>query len=161
MDTIRPFFFKNRAFFRFSKKGRGGLLPSHIVARLPCLDEAKVSPFNSDITNFVDVRCLHEMCFSLSLAILYLQKRYCCYTFLSFLLGATIPATLTKNQVKAISIHFFRKSFPSLNLSNACPEEKSSHKKNHAYLTDSECFTCLLKKRSCLQYVTEWTFMGF
>ena len=79
METIRLFFKKNRA---FSEKGRGGLLPSYIVARQPCLDEAKVSTFNSDSTNFVDVRCLHEMCFSLSLAILYLQKRYCYYAFL-------------------------------------------------------------------------------
>ena len=44
-----------------------------------------------------------------------------------------------------------RKSYLPLKLSAAYPQEKSSHKKNHAYLTDSEYFTWLLKKYSYLQ----------
>ena len=64
--------------------------------------------------------------------------------------GAAIPITLTKNQVKTISVHFFIKKVTFLKLSAVCSNEKSSHKKNHAYLTDSEYFACLLKKCSYL-----------
>ena len=71
------------------------------------------------------------------------------------LLGATIPVTLAKTQVKSIFIHLICKNFLPLNLSIACPQEKSSHKKNYAYLTDSEYFTCLLKKRSSLQHTSQ------
>ena len=38
-----------------------------------------------------------------------------------------------------------RKSHLPLKLFTVCPQEKSSHKKKHAYLTDSEYCTCLLK----------------
>ena len=87
-----------------------------------------------------------------------------CISLLSFIyrrvntsqifLGATTPVTLNKNQIKAI--HFSSgKSVPLLKLSTSCPQEKSSHKKNHAYLTDSEYFTCLLKKRSRLQHISQ------
>ena len=69
------------------------------------------------------------------------------------LLVAAIPVTLTNNQVKAISIHFIKKNLLPLRSSTICPQEKSNHKKNHAYLTDSEYFTCLLKKRSHLQHL--------
>ena len=51
----------------------------------PCLGEAKVSTVNSDLTNFVDVQGFHEH----------------------------IPIMLTKNQVKAISVHFINKKLPS------------------------------------------------
>ena len=44
------------------------------------------------------------------------------------------------------------KSYLPLQLSTACPQEKSSHKKNHA---DSEYFTCLLKKCSYLQHMSQ------
>ena len=62
--------------------------------------------------------------------------------------GATIPIMLTKNQVKTISVHFIKEKLPSSQvISTASPQEKSSHKKNHA---DQEYFTCLLKKCSYL-----------
>ena len=51
----------------------------------PCLGEAKVSTVNSDLTNFVDVQGFHEH----------------------------VPIMLTKNQVKAISVHFIKKKLPS------------------------------------------------
>ena len=44
------------------------------------------------------------------------------------------------------------KSYLPLQLSTACPQEKSSHKKNHA---DSEYFTCLLKKCSYQQHMSQ------
>ena len=63
--------------------------------------------------------------------------------------SATIPVTLTKNQVKTMSVHFFiKKKLPS---SSYLPPIQ---KKNHAYLTDSEYFTCLLKKCSYLQHMS-------
>ena len=52
-----------------------------------------------------------------------------------------------------------RKSHLPLKLFTACPQQKSSHKKNHAYLTDSEYFTCKLKMLLPAAYVTEWTFI--
>ena len=52
------------------------------------------------------------------------------------LLGATTPVTLNKNQIKAINFSS-GKSVPLLKLSTTCLQEKSSRKKNHAYLTDS------------------------
>ena len=45
-----------------------------------------------------------------------------------------------------------RKSYLPLKLSPVCPQEKSSRKKNHA---DSEYFTCLLKKCSYLQHMSQ------
>ena len=45
-----------------------------------------------------------------------------------------------------------RKSYLPLKLSTVCPQEKSSHKKNHG---DSEYFTCLLKKCSYLQHISQ------
>ena len=71
------------------------------------------------------------------------------------LLGATIPVTLAKTQVNSIFIHFICKNFLPLKLSTACPQEQSSHKKNYAYLTDSEYSTCLLKKRSSLKHTSQ------
>ena len=54
-----------------------------------------------------------------------------------------------------------RKRYLPLKLSTACPKEKSTHKQNHAHLTDSEYCTCLLKKiLLSVAYVTEWTFIG-
>ena len=70
------------------------------------------------------------------------------------LLVAAIPVTLTNNQVKAISIRFIRKKLISFKvIYYLSTRKKSNYKKNHAYLTDSEYFTCLLKKRSCLQHL--------
>ena len=66
--------------------------------------------------------------------------------------GATIPVMLAKTQVKTISVHFIKKKLPSSKLYTACSQEKSCHKKNHA---DSEYFTCLLKKCSYLQHVSQ------
>ena len=49
MDIVRAFFPKLKHFFDFYKKvGEGS--PLTLVARLPCLDEAKVSNINSDLT---------------------------------------------------------------------------------------------------------------
>ena len=43
--------------------------------------------------------------------------------------GAAIPITLTKNQVKIISVHFInKKSYVPLKLSTNCPQE-SNYKK--------------------------------
>ena len=59
----------------------------------------------------------------------------------------TIPIMLTKNYIqKNICSLLHQEKVIFLKLSTVCPKEKSSHKKNHAYLTDSEYFTCLLKK---------------
>ena len=103
----------------------------------------------------------------MSLAILCSQKCYCCSeisllrSFIyrgsntsQILLGATTRVTLNKNQIIAISFSS-RKSVPLLKLSIACPQEKSSHKKNHAYLTGSEYFTSLLKKCCRLQHMSQ------
>ena len=61
--------------------------------------------------------------------------------------GGTIPIILTKNHVKTITVHFLKKKLPSSQVTTASPQEKSSHKKNHA---DQEYFTCLLQKCSYL-----------
>ena len=78
----------------------------------------------------------------------HLQKSYAS----KILRGATIPVMLAKTQVKTISVHFIKKKLPSSKLYTACSQEKSCHKKNHA---DSEYFTCLLKKCSYLQHVSQ------
>ena len=76
--------------------------------------------------------------------------------------GAKIPILLTKNQVKTISVHFIKKKLPSSQVIYCHPppptpptphtQEISGHKKNHA---DQEYFTCLLKKCSCLQHMSQ------
>ena len=54
-----------------------------------------------------------------------------------------------------------RKSYIPLKLFTACLQGKSSHKKNHPYLTDSKYFTCLLIKILLpVACVTEGTFIG-
>ena len=55
-----PFFPKIGALISIFKKEQGRSPPFSLVTRLPCLDEAKVSTVNSDLTNFVDVQRLHE-----------------------------------------------------------------------------------------------------
>ena len=70
-------------------------------------------------------------------------------------LGATTPVTLNKNQIKVISIHFIRKNCPSSKVIYCLPTKKTNHKKNHAYLTDSQYFTCLLKERYPLQHMLQ------
>ena len=45
------------------------------------------------------------------------------------------------------------KSFPPLRLSTACPQEKSSHKEDFAYLNDSEYFTFV--EETLMAYITE------
>ena len=47
------------------------------------------------------------------------------------------------------------KNFLSLKLYVTYPQEKSNCKKIHAYLTDSKYSTCLLKKCSRLQYMSQ------
>ena len=90
------------------------------------------------------------------------------FNILQILLGAAIPVTLTKNQVKAIYLNLSGKSFlplklpmrkickKSLTYKKACLQEKSSQKKNRpknlAYIPDQfRYFKSLLKKRSRLQ----------
>ena len=63
--------------------------------------------------------------------------------------GAVIPVARTKNQVNTISIYFIRKKFP-FKLYNVYPQEKSNHKKRHAYLT-----YLLLKKCLRRQHLSE------
>ena len=63
--------------------------------------------------------------------------------------GGTISVASGKNLVKAISIHFIRKS--SLSLSYLLP----THKKNHSHLTESQYSTWLLKKYSLLQHFSQ------
>ena len=133
MDIIRTFFPKFGYFFQFSKNYWGGI-----------------------------------MCFLMSLAILCLQKRYCYSAFLywdisfvedlihlRFSLVQQLLSLLSKTRSRQYLIISSGKSVLLLKLSRACPQEKSSHKKNHAYLTDSKYFTCLLKKRSREAHVTE------
>ena len=91
----------------------------NFIIIFPCLGEAKVSTVNSDLTNFVDVQRLHENILS---CLPRIRSRQ--YLFISQ-----------------------RKSYFPLKLSTASPQEKSSHKKNHAY---PEYFTCSLKKCSYL-----------
>ena len=130
MDTIRTFFPKLGHFFRFSKKDRRGIM------------------FLTEFSYTLFTKTLLLFCISL-LSFIYRRGNTS-----QILLGATTPVTLNKNQIK--TIHFLSgKSVPLLKLSTVCPQEKSSHKKIHAYLTDSEYFTCLLKKRSRLQYMSQ------
>ena len=70
--------------------------------------------------------------------------------YLKILLGAW-----TKNWVKAISIHLTRKTLPPFKLNTTYPQEKSNHSKNHAYLTDSQYSTYLLKTYSLLQHLSQ------
>ena len=93
-----------------------------------CLDEAKVSAVNSSMTN-IEVQHLHETIkwimyfkqsntrFNYTLFRKALLLLKCCifrrvntYTILH---GAIIHATLTKNQVKTISVHFIKTKLPS------------------------------------------------
>ena len=67
MDTIWDFCPKLGHFFR-------------LLAHLSCCNAAKVSTVNSGLTKLVDVERLHW--FSLSLAMLCLQRRYRCSAFL-------------------------------------------------------------------------------
>ena len=95
---------------------------------LLCLNE--VYTVNSGLTNFIVLQRLHEnLTFSL------VQH------FLSRL------PRIRSRQYRFISSG---KSVLPIKLSTAYPQEKSSQTTNHAYLTDSEYFTCLLKKHSCL-----------
>ena len=131
MDTIRTFFPKLGYFFQFSKKDGRGIM------------------FLTEFSYTLFTKMLLLFCISLLRSFIYRTGNTS-----SILLGATAPVALNKNQIKAINFSS-GKSVPLLKLSTACPQEKSSHKKNHAYLTDSEYFTCLLKKRSSLQHMSQ------
>ena len=128
MDTIRTFFPKLGHFFRFSKKDRRGIM----------------FLFEFSYTLFTKTRLL--FCISLLRSFIYGRGNTS-----QILLGATTPVTLNKNQIKTIHSSS-GKSVPPLK-----PVHKKiySHKKNHAYLADSEYFTCLLKKRSRLQHMLQ------
>ena len=80
----------------------------------------------------------------------------CCFS--------TIPLKIyeKKNQIlnvvlalKTLSIHSIGKNFLPLKPSTAYPQEIYNHKKKYAYLTDSQCSTCLLKKYSRLQHLSQ------
>ena len=89
-------------------------------------------------------------CLSLSLAILCLQKHYCCSAFLywevSFVeeliylrfLVQQLLSRITRIRSSSRQYLFISagKSVLFLKLSATCPQEKSTHKKDHAYLTD-------------------------
>ena len=170
---LEPYFPKLRHFFWFSEKDSRGLPPLILVALLPCLDKAKFNTVNSDLTNFLDVQHLHEnikwiMCFSLSLAILCLQKRSCSSTFLNqnvsfieelihlgFSLVQQLLSRLPRIRLRQYLFISSVKSFLPPKLSTLCPQEKS-------YLPD--WFRILDKlveeTLSPIAYVTEWTFIG-
>ena len=103
-----------------------------------------------------EIRCL-----SPSLAILCLQKRYCSSAFVywevsfieelihrRFLLQQPLSrSTRIRSSSRQYLFISSGKSVLLLRLSATCPQEKSSHKKDHTYLTE-EYFTCLLKNLS-------------
>ena len=64
----------------------------------------------------------------------------------------TIPVRRCKNWVKTISIFLIRKKFSCL---SSC--FLRTHKENHAYLTNSHYYRCLLNKYLPTTSVTEWT----
>ena len=68
---------------------------------------------------------------------------------------AAISVTKTENQVQAISIHLIQKEFPSFQVITTNPQEKTNHKENHVYLTESLYPICLLKKHSRLQHLSQ------
>ena len=96
----------------------------------PYLGEAKVSTVISDLTNFVDVNVFMKtinyvfltgfsytlftktlLLFHISLLKRFIYRRV---NTSKILHNATIPVTLTKNQVKTMSVHFFiKKKLPS------------------------------------------------
>ena len=61
--------------------------------------------------------------------------------------------TITLTEV--VLIQMIRKSFLPFKLYTIYPQEKSSHKKYHVYLTDSQYSTCLLKKCPRLQHLLQ------
>ena len=132
IHTIRTFFTKLEHFFRFSKRTGEELCVSHWFS----------------YTLFTKTLLL--FCISLS-------KRFICrrVNTSQIFLGATTPVTLNKNQIKVISIHFIRKNCPSSKVIYCLATKKTNHKKNHAYLTDSQYFTCLLKERYPLQHMLQ------
>ena len=134
-------------------------------------DEAKVSTVNSDLTNFVDVECcmkiLHELCLCNKVNI-FLTRLYSVYKnviavphffikrfhlaiedliHLRFSMVQQFLPRLPRIRARKY-VYFIKKKFASsqaIYLSTVSPREKSNPKKNHAYLTDSEYFTCLWK----------------
>ena len=100
------------------------------------------------------------ICFSLSLAILCLRKRCCCSAFLLIHLRFLVQQLLSHLARIWSRQYLFISSGISvllLKLSTTCLQEKSSHKKDHAYLTDQEYFTLLqvnslILKRYLSQY---------
>ena len=107
----------------------------------PCLGEAKVSAVNSDLANFVEVQSLKTLN---ELRIFLTKFSYNLFTKTFLLLrisllkrfiyrrvntskilrGATIPITLTKNQVKTISVNFIKKKLPSSKAIYGLPTRK-------------------------------------
>ena len=117
-------FSQNRVHFLIFLKDRGRFATFlAIIAHLLCLTEAKVYTVKSDLTNFIDVQCLHEN--------------------LTFSLVQQLVSSLPRIRSRQYWFISSGKSVLPIKLSTAYPQEKSSQKKNYAYLTDSEYFTCL------------------
>ena len=115
---------------------------------------------NSGLGNFVDVQHLH---FFLTQFIYTLFIKtpllFCISLFKSFIFRRfdTFRFSLMQQFLSRLLRTWSRRYLliSSGKISTACPQEKSSLKKNHADLTDLEYFTCLLKTR-----ITEWKFIG-
>ena len=114
------------------------------------LNEAKVSTVNSDLqtsSTFIEcMKTLNELCVFTGFSYTLFTKRlllirisllkhviYRRVNASQIFLGATIPTTLTKNQVKAMFIHFIENKFPSSQVIYCLPTGTI-----HNYLTDSK-----------------------
>ena len=126
-----------------------------------CLGKAKVSIVNSNLTKFlVEAQRSHVnikwTIWKLSCWSAFLYENVSFIEELRHLRFSMVQKFLSRLlRIKSRQYLFIwsGKSFHPLKLSTSCPQEKSNHKKNHAYLTDSEYSTCFLKKRSCLKHL--------
>ena len=126
-----------------------------------CLGKAKVSIVNSNWTKFlVEAQRSHEnikwTIWELSCWSAFLYENVSFIEELRHLRFSMVQKFLSR-LLRIMSRQYLfiwsGKSFHPLKLSTSCPQEKSNHKKNHAYLTDSEYSTCFLKKHSCLKHL--------
>ena len=77
----------------------------------------------------IETKILADFHFCISVPLIYSKVKTS-----QILHDGTTPVVPSKNWIKAISIHLIRKTFPGF---HSYLVEKN-HKKNHAYLTDSE-----------------------
>ena len=126
------------------------------------MDKGKVFSDNSNLTNLVDVKRLYKnskwiMCF----------WRGLCFALKDFLLvpHCFVSLAVELRYLRLSMIQQFLSRLPKIGsrwflfiwsgksslifkLFTTYPQEKSNHKKNHAYLDDLQYSTCFLKKQS-------------